>query len=249
MNVSDQIKSTGKTVLILGANSDVAKETIKLYHARGYFVIAASRSIETLKDFLEQQGLTNEEAVVQYFDAAAFDEHKTFYNNLPVKPNVVVYAAGYLKNNQQALTNWEGSYQMMTVNYCGAVSILNIIASDVENKGLERIIGLSSLSGVRGRKSNFIYGSTKAAFTQYLAGLRQHLFSRNIVVNVIIAGYIRTKMNAGLNLKESLMLEAAFVARAVVTPVNRFIIVPGLKWKMIYRILTLLPEKLVAKLP
>lgn len=247
--MSDQINSAGKTVLILGANSDVAKEAISLYHAQGYFVIAASRNVEALQHFLQQHNLTQEDVLVQYFDAAAFDQHKIFYTSLPVKPNVVVYAAGYLKDNQHALINWEGSYQMMTVNYCGAVSILNIIISDTENKGLQRIIGLSSLSGVRGRKSNFIYGSTKAAFTQYLAGLRQHLFSRNIIVNVIVAGYIRTKMNAGLNLEESLMLEAAFVARAVVKPVNRFIIVPGLKWKMIYRILTLLPEKLVAKLP
>jgi NADP-dependent 3-hydroxy acid dehydrogenase YdfG len=63
---------------------------------------------------------------------------------------------------------------MMEVNYMGGVSILNIIAMDESNKNLERIIGLSSLSGVRGRKSNFVYGSTKA-FTQYLAGLRQSL--------------------------------------------------------------------------
>lgn len=248
MNVSEK-NNTGKTVLILGANSDVAKEVIKLYNAKGYFVVAASRSIETLHEFLQQQGLTKDEVLVQYFDAMAFDDHKIFYNSLPSKPNIVVYAAGYLKDNQQAILDWEASFQMMTVNYCGAVSILNIIASDLENKKLERIIGLSSLSGVRGRKSNFIYGSTKAAFTQYLAGLRQHLFSRNIMVNVIVSGYIRTKMNAGLDLEKSLMLEPVFVARAVVESVNRFVIVPGLKWKMIYRVLTLLPEKLVARLP
>ncbi len=248
MNVSEK-NNTGKTVLILGANSDVAKEVIILYNAKGYFVVAASRSIETLHKFLQQQGLTKDEVLVKYFDAMAFDDHKTFYNSLPLKPNIVVYAAGYLKDNQQAILDWEGSFQMMAVNYCGAVSILNIIASDLENKKLERIIGLSSLSGVRGRKSNFIYGSTKAAFTQYLAGLRQHLFSRNIMVNVIVSGYIRTKMNAGLDLEKSLMLEPSFIALAVVEPVNRFIIVPGLKWKLIYRVLTLLPEKLVARLP
>jgi decaprenylphospho-beta-D-erythro-pentofuranosid-2-ulose 2-reductase len=102
---------------------------------------------------------------------------------------------------------------------------------------------------VRGRKSNFIYGSTKSAFTQYFAGLRQYLFSRGIVVNVIVAGYIQTKMNAGLDLEQSLMLDPAFVARAVAEPAERLVIVPGLKWKMIYRVLKLLPEKLVAKLP
>jgi len=160
-----------------------------------------------------------------------------------------LYAAGYLVDNEIALQNWEGSFQMMKVHYCGAVSILNIIAMDTNNRRLERIVGLSSLSGVRGRKSNFIYGSTKSAFTQYLAGLRQYLSSRKVIVNVIVAGYIRSKMTADLNLPESLMLEPSFVAKSVVDDISRFTIVPGFKWKIIYNILRLMPEPLVAKLP
>lgn len=64
---------------------------------------------------------------------------------------------------------------MMHTNYCGAVSILILIAFDKTNKNLERIIGLSSFSGVLDSKSNFVYGCTKSAFTAYLAGLRQEL--------------------------------------------------------------------------
>ena len=239
---------TNKTVLILGANSDVAKEAIKLYCEQGDKVIAASRSISELNAFVEEQSLVNN-VVVQYFDATAFNMHQAFYNNLPFKPNIVVYAAGFLQQNEAAMIDWESSYQMMKVHYCGAVSILNIIVTDKQNMQLEKIIGLSSLSGVRGRKSNFIYGSTKAAFTQYLAGLRQYLFKRNINVHVIVAGYIRSKMTAGLNLPESLMLEPSFIAEAVVYPPKRFVIVPGIKWKFIYHALRLMPERLVAKLP
>jgi short-subunit dehydrogenase len=238
-----------KIVLILGANSDVAKQVIKLYVEKGYYVMAASRSIDELNKFLEIEHIAKDKVVVEYFDAVAFDEHRKFYESLPQKPHIVLYAAGFLKNNEEALLDWQGAYQMMNVHYCGAVSILNIIVTDSTNKNLERIIGLSSLSGVRGRKSNFIYGSTKAAFTQYLAGLRQYLFARDITVNVIVAGYIRSKMVQELNLPESLMLEPAFIAKAVVQPHKRFVIVPGLKWKMIYGILKILPEQLVAKLP
>ncbi len=237
-----------KTVLILGANSDVAKAAITLYIKKGYRVMAASRSTDELNRFIQHHIEASEKITVHYFDAVAFDQHKKFYAGLPCKPHVVVYAAGFLKNNEEAMTDWEGSYRMMNVHYCGAVSIINIIATDPAGH-LERIIGLSSLSGVRGRKSNFIYGSTKSAFTQYLAGLRQYLAARNIVVNVIVAGYIRSKMTAGLNLPESLMLEPAFIAGSVVNPGNRFVIVPGLKWRVIYRILKILPENLVAKLP
>ncbi|MFT3703635.1 MAG: SDR family NAD(P)-dependent oxidoreductase [Agriterribacter sp.] len=238
-----------KTVLILGANADVAKATIPLYIAKGYAVIAASRSTQELQVFATNNNIPSDKMMVLYFDAAAFETHQSFYNNLPSKPQIVVYAAGFLKNNEEALRHWDGSFNMMKVHYCGAVSILNIIAMDTTNQNLQKIIGLSSLSGVRGRKSNFIYGSTKSAFTQYLGGLRQYLFSRKIEVNVIVAGYIRSKMTAGLNLPESLMLEPSFIAKAVVNAGKGFTIVPGFKWKMIYYILRILPEGLVAKLP
>jgi len=238
-----------KKILVLGANSDVAKEAIKLYIKAGHRVIAASRSTDELNIFGEQQGFKKDTFIVQYFDATAFNTHRHFYDNLTYKPNIVLYAAGFLKNNKAAILDWESSFRMMQVHYCGAVSILNIIITDTENNQLEKIVGLSSLSGVRGRKSNFIYGSTKSAFTQYLAGLRQYLFFRNISVHVIVAGYIRSKMTAGLNLPESLMLEPSFIAEAVVHTPRRFIIVPGFKWKLIYSVLKIMPEKFVARLP
>ena len=138
---------------------------------------------------------------------------------------------------------------MIKTNYIGAVSILNIIVTDQSNKNLERIIGLSSLSGVRGRKSNFVYGSTKSAFTQYLAGLRQELASRKITVNVLVIGYINTKINAGLELNKNLMMEPDYVAKFIINAGKSFEIVPNWKWKIIYWILKLSPEFLVAKLP
>lgn len=238
-----------KTVLILGANSDVAKACILLYIQKGYDVAAASRNLESLKEFQQKHGFSNTQFSLLYFDAADFSSHKKFYEELAVKPHIVVYAAGFLVENQIALRNFEGTQQMMMVNYMGAVSILNLIAMDSSNKNLERIIGLSSLSGVRGRKSNFIYGSSKAAFTQYLAGLRQELASRGIVVNVLVSGYIDSKINAGLELNKSLLMQPDYVAKYIVNAGKPFAIVPNFKWKIIYYILKVLPEILVARLP
>jgi len=251
-----------KSVLVLGANSDVAKEAIVLYVKKGYRVIAASRSVGELDEFVRVRGLNGVRGSaggaggggatgvrVEYFDAVDFGSHRAFYEGLGEKPNIVVYAAGFQVTNEEALVSWEGSYRMMNVLYAGAVSILNIIVMDDSNTGLERIVGLSSLSGVRGRKSNFIYGSTKAAFTTYLAGLRQYLFARGVVVNAIVSGYIRSKLTAGLELPSGLLMEPGYVARFVVEAPRRFVVVPGWKWKIIYGILKLLPEGLVAKLP
>lgn len=242
-------QDTNKTVLILGANSDVAKQSILQYLSKGFSIIAASRNTKSLENFIVTDNLDQSKITVLYFDAADFDSHQKFYNELPVKPHIAVYAAGFLVDNETALRDFKGTQQMMVTNYMGAVSILNIIATDESNKNLERIIGLSSLSGVRGRKSNFVYGSTKAAFTTYLAGLRQELASRNIKINVLVIGYIRTKINEGLKLNESLIMEPDYVAKYIVNAGNSFTIVPDFKWKMIYLILKILPESLVAKLP
>lgn len=242
-------QNTNKTVLILGANSDVAKQCIKQYLEKGFSVMAASRNTKSLEDFIQANNLNPSKCLVLYFDAANFDSHQKFYSELSVKPHIAVYAAGFLVDNQKALTDFKGAKQMMEVNYMGGVSILSIIAMDKNNSNLERIIGLSSLSGVRGRKSNFVYGSTKAAFTQYLAGLRQELASRKIAVNALVIGYIRTKINEGLELNESLIMEPDYVAKFIVNAGNSFTIVPNFKWKIIYHILRLLPESLAAKLP
>ncbi len=239
---------SGKTVLILGANSDVAKQMLLLYAERGDRVIAASRSTKQIDQFVQEHQLS-EQVEVLFFDAVDFNSHLPFYQSLPEKPQTVVYAAGFLVQNDRALRNWEDTFRMMQVHYAGAVSILNMIATDPENPNLERIVGLSSLSGVRGRKSNFIYGSSKAGFTTYLAGLRQELAARKIVVQVVISGYIRTKINVGLDLNESLIMEPEFVAQKIVGAGKGFRIIPGWKWKIIYQILKRLPERWVAKLP
>ena len=202
-----------KSVLILGANSDVAKECAKLYLQKDFRVMMASRNLESMEDFIKENHLDSNKINLLYFDAVDFASHQKFYTELPFKPNVVLYSAGFLVQNEDAFQDFDKTLQMMHTNYSGAVSILNIIAFDKTNKNLERIVGLSSLSGVRGRKSNFVYGSTKSAFTIYLAGLRQELSPRKIKVNVFVLGYIRSKINEGLQLNESLMMEPDYVAK------------------------------------
>ena len=243
------INNSNKTVLILGANSDVAKQCILRYLEKEFSIIASSRNLDSLERFVKENTIESSRMTLNYFDAADFSSHQKFYDDLPTKPSIVIYAAGFLVENQKALHDFTSAKQMMEVNYMGAVSILNIISMDKINRNLERIIGLSSLSGVRGRKSNFIYGSTKSAFTQYLAGLRQELSSRNIIVNVLVSGYINTKINAGLELNKNLLMEPNYVAKHIVNAGNSFSSVPNFKWKIIYYILKILPESLVAKLP
>lgn len=79
-----------------------------------------------------------------YFDANVFETRQNFNDNLPQKPNIILYAAGFLVQNDEAFFNFDRTLQMMHTNYCGAVSILILIAFDKTNKNLERTIGAKS---------------------------------------------------------------------------------------------------------
>ena len=120
--------NNNKTVLILGANSDVAKECIKHYVAKGFCVIAASRNTKMLNYFVEKYQIQDKVQVL-FFDANDFKTHQNFYRNLSLKPHIVIYAAGFLVQNGKAFVDFESVFEMMKTNYAGAVSILNIILS------------------------------------------------------------------------------------------------------------------------
>ncbi len=246
--VESKLDQSKKSVLVIGANSDVAKASIEAYIKKDYVIMAASRKVNDLEAFRKEQQLNDMQFQSFEFDAEKYAGHQEFYDKLPLKPHIVLYAAGFMSENEDAIKSWDDMSRMINVNYSGAVSILNIIANDKGNQNLERIVGISSLAGVRARKSNFLYGSAKAAFSQYLYGLRQLLSDRGVIVNAVAPGFIKTKMTAHLPLNEGLALSAEEVAKTIVGAGKKFLIVPGVKWKIIYRMVMMLPEKMLAKI-
>ena len=104
----------------------------------------------------------------------------------------------------------------INTNYVGLVSLLNIIAShfiDHRTKGF--IIGISSVAGERGRSSNFIYGSSKAAFTTYLSGLRNNMNKTNVKIITVKPGFIDTKMTKNIKFNNFLRASPNIVAKDV----------------------------------
>src|SRR5690606_33430362 len=119
-----------KTVLILGANSDVAKQCILQYTAKGFRVLAASRDLISLQYFIKKNHLENKVQVI-FFDAADFSSHQKIYEEWTEKSLIVIYSAGFLRKNEQAIRNFNNTFKMINVNYAGSVSIINIIANNL----------------------------------------------------------------------------------------------------------------------
>jgi short-subunit dehydrogenase len=190
-----------KHALILGATSDIARALAYEYAGQGYDLILAARNSGRLAEVVSDIKIRHSAKVeIVEFDALDYASHADFYDALTSKPDVAICVFGYLGNQETAQSDFSEAEQVINSNYTGAVSILNIIANDFERRKLGTIIGISSVAGDRGRQSNYIYGSAKAAFTAYLSGLRNRLARSNVHVITVKPGFVRTKMTAKLPL-------------------------------------------------
>lgn len=203
-------------VLILGAKSDIARALAHVYAANGYdLYLAARKPAELAEDLQDLRIRYQVEVSALAFDAVDFDSHAAFFTQLDPKPEIVICVFGVMYEQQLAQQDWNLAYNTLSVNYTGAVSILEIVAKEMESKGKGTIIGVSSVAGDRGRASNYLYGSAKAGFTAYLSGLRNRLAKAGVHVLTVKPGFVRTAMTAHLPLPAPLTAEPQQVAKDI----------------------------------
>lgn len=232
-------------LLVLGANSDMAIATAKRYAQAGYNLYLASRNLEECEKNAADICLSYQvEVQALSFDAQDFNTHADFYAGLVTKPQGVVVAFGFMAEQKQAQVDFSLAKVMIGTNYTGAVSILEIIAADFQQRQSGFIVGISSVAGDRGRMSNYIYGSTKAAFTAYLAGLRHRLIQSNVSVLTVKPGFVATKMTADLDLPTKLTAQPEQVGNAIFKAVEKKKSTIYVKpiWRLIMLIIVHLPK-------
>lgn len=238
-------------VLIIGAKSDIAKALAREYAAHGYDLILAARNAEELRGFGNDLKIRHgKQVVLAEFDIVDFSSHRPFYENLADKPLGVVVAAGYMSEQAQAQNEWDEALRMINVNYTGAVSILNIVANDFEERKSGFIVGISSVAGDRGRKANYIYGSAKAGFSAYLSGLRNRLFGAGVQVLTVKPGFVATKMTEGLDLPAKLTAQPDAVAKDIFSAQQKgkdVLYTKGI-WRLIMLIIKHIPESIFKKM-
>jgi short-subunit dehydrogenase len=185
-----------------------------------------------------------------YFDALDFSSHAGFYGSLDPKPDLVVLAFGYLGDQKRAQEDFAEAQRIISVNFVGVVSILEIIARDFEVRGHGSIIGISSVAGERGRQSNYLYGAAKGAMALYLGGLRNRLHPRGVRVLTVLPGFVATKMTEHLDLPELLLTTPAEVSEDIYRALmrGREIVYSKKLWQWIMWLIKAIPERVFKRL-
>jgi decaprenylphospho-beta-D-erythro-pentofuranosid-2-ulose 2-reductase len=239
-------------MIVLGSTSEVAQAFVEEALREGerfekiYLLTSNKETAERFARHIDVKFL--QQAEVIEFDLMKEIDYMRFEK---ISSSLLFCAAGYLgEGTEEGLYDHKNTERIIGVNYSKLIPVINYFAQKFESRRSGTIIGLSSVAGDRGRQSNFIYGSAKAAFTAYLSGLRNYLFDKKVHVMTVKPGFMATKMTEGLPLNPKLTATpkeaAASIFKAYKKRRNVAYVLPV--WGIIMMVIRNIPEFIFKKL-
>jgi decaprenylphospho-beta-D-erythro-pentofuranosid-2-ulose 2-reductase len=164
--------------------------------------------------------------------------------------DVAIVAFGLLGDDEDLWQDQAKAVAIAQINYTAAVSVGVLVGEKMRRQGYGRIIAMSSAAGERVRRSNFVYGSTKAGLDGFYLGLGEALREFGVGVLVIRPGQVRTRMSA--HVKEApLTVDKEYVADLAVTASAKgkdLVWAPG-AFRYVMMVLRHIPRPIFRKLP
>ena len=242
-----------QSILLLGGTSEIGLAVVEAFASdRPLRVVLAARPSDRLdaaRARLEARGCAVETLP---FDAEALDTHvdvvhKAFAGG---DVDVAIVAFGLLGDNEKGWTDVAYAARIAQVNYTAAVTVGVALAERMREQGHGSIVAFSSVAGERARRSNFVYGSTKAGMDAFYSGLTEALRPHGVGVTVVRPGFVHTRMTEGMR-PTPLATTPEAVAALTVDAVRRrreLIWTPG-AWRFVMSGLRHLPRAVFRRLP
>ncbi len=240
-------------IAILGATSAIAHETAKCFakdNAEFFLVGRSEAKLETIANDLKVRGAKRVDTYT--VDLADLDRHQALLDQTVAtfeQVDILLIAHGTLGNQQLCEQSVVETMKEFTNNCTSVLSLLTLFANYFEQQKRGTIAVISSVAGDRGRQSNYVYGTAKAAITAFLQGLRGRLAKSGVSVLTIKPGLIDTPMTAELK-KGLLMASARSVGEGIYKAIQHkkeVVYLPAF-WRPIMFIVKSIPERVFKRL-
>ncbi|MTH17781.1 3-oxoacyl-ACP reductase FabG [Flavobacterium sp. LC2016-01] len=208
-----------KCVLVTGGSRGIGSAVCKKlavesdYHILINYHSNQTAAEETLQE-IQKLGATGE---ILGFDVSNFEQVQTVLTKWQeANPEAIVEAivnnAGITKDGLfmwMTPEDWNG---VVNTSLNGFFNVTQFFIQKMLRNKYGRIVNMVSVSGVKGTAGQTNYSAAKGAIVAATKALAQEVAKRNITVNAVAPGFIRTDMTSQLDEKELLKL----------IPVNRF---------------------------
>jgi decaprenylphospho-beta-D-erythro-pentofuranosid-2-ulose 2-reductase len=240
-------------ILVIGATSAMAQATARIWAAQGHRIFLAGRHdgrLQAITHDLRARGA--ELAASSAFVAEDFGSHGALVDEAFASLgglDLVLVAHGALGDQKACESDFAGTAQAFTTNALSVMSILTHVANRFQGQRQGTIVVIGSVAGDRGRKSNYVYGSAKAAVEVFVQGIRNRLHAAGVHVMLVKPGLVDTPMTEAFA-KGPLWAAPETVALCITEGVTRrrnVVYAPSFWW-MVMAVIRAIPEPLFKRL-
>jgi len=243
------IETNSQRIFVIGATSAIATAVMRRYAERGarFFIVGRrADALQAAAADLRVRGAREVETA--QLDVKDVERHRPVIDAAWSKwdgLDMVLIAHGVLPDQLSAQASVEETLASFDTNGRSVIALLTDLANRFESQRKGVIGVISSPAGDRGRASNYVYGSAKAAVTNFASGLRHRLHRSGVRVVTILPGFIDTPMTATFR-KGPLWTSPARIAADIERALERrngTLYTPWF-WRWIMLLVIHLPERL-----
>jgi len=248
MSVSERVP---KRILVLGATSGIAQACIRLWAARGDSLFLVARNADKLNAVAADASVRG---------AAHVDTTAADLDDTATHPALLAHAVNSLAGLDIAFIafgvlgdsgdhSFASAEAVLHTNLVAPVSAITWLGDYFAQRHMGTLAVMSSVAGDRGRKSNYIYGASKAGLSAFVDGLRNRIDREGVRVMTIKPGPVRTAMTEGMKGSEK-FADVEKVAATLVKEIDKgtdVVYVPGI-WRIIMTVVRAIPERIFKKM-
>lgn len=211
-----------RRIVIVGATSTIAINCARIWLDKPIDLVLIGRQSSSLEivcsDFKREYPSSNISSIFfDWQDVYHLESMVSFLFEDPV--DLVLIAIGAYPNQGECQKSLSLCASTLFTNGPLPVLLAEAFANQLEkyNNGTLAVIG--SVSGDRGRKSNYIYGSSKSLVSTYVEGLQHRFYNSNVNIVLIKPGPTATPM-ARYNRFRSMLANPKVVASQIVRAID-----------------------------
>lgn len=206
------MRLSGKTALVTGSTRGIGRAIAEQLAREGAFVAVSGRSQEQADQVAADIVAAGGRAVGIAADVSVPESAEELVQTAIKEMgrlDILVNNAGVTRDNLFVRMKRDEWDTVLDVNLHGVYNCTRAAARPMMRQRFGRIITISSIVGLTGNVGQTNYAASKAAVIGFSKSLARELASRNITVNVVAPGYIKSDMTDELSdeIQETLMAQ------------------------------------------
>lgn len=186
---------TGMTALVTGASGGIGSAIARALAGQGARLAVSGSNVAKLEAFLGELGGDHVALPCDLSDAAAVDALvPQAVDALGGRLDILVNNAGVTRDNLTMRMKDDEWDQVISVNLEAAFRLMRAAAKPMMKARFGRVISVTSIVGATGNPGQANYAASKAGLVGMSKAIAQELASRNVTVNCVAPGFIRSAM-------------------------------------------------------